>query len=171
MDGEGQVRGGGGGVRRANRVGERRVRRFFSVHELNSRGQTFEFPKGAKHVREQFRFPESEVPLSSATGINWNKAFRISGFCNRFNCAGVNHSFESCVKTKLALYKALILPHFTYCCTVWMHCGKTVAAKLEKRNERAMRAIFNDNIMLYLKLQTCLLRIIEESRICVYLYI
>ena len=28
------------------------------------------------------------------------------------------------IKTKLALYKAHILPHFTYCSTVWMHCGR-----------------------------------------------
>ena len=50
-------------------------------------------------------------------------------------------------KTKLLLYKAYILPHFTYCSTVWMHCGKTAAGKLaEKLNERAMRCIFNDNI-------------------------
>ena len=27
-----------------------------------------------------------------------------------------------------------------------MHCDKTVAGKLEKLNERAMRCIFNDNI-------------------------
>jgi len=53
------------------------------------------------------------------------------------------------VKTKLALYKAYILPHFTYRSTVWMHCGKTAAAKLEKLNERAMRSIFNDNTSTY----------------------
>ena len=52
-------------------------------------------------------------------------------------------------KTKLLLYKAYILPHFTYCPTVWMHCGKTAAGKLEKLNERAMRCIFNDNISTY----------------------
>ena len=49
-------------------------------------------------------------------------------------------------KTKLLLYKAYILPHFTSCSSVWMHCGKTAAGKLEKLNERAMRCIFNDNI-------------------------
>ena len=37
-------------------------------------------------------------------------------------------------QTKLTLYKAYILPHFTYCSTVWMHCGKTTLAKLEKLN-------------------------------------
>ena len=52
-------------------------------------------------------------------------------------------------RTKLLLYKAYILPHFTYCSTVWMHCSKTAAGKREKLNERAMRCIFNDNISTY----------------------
>ena len=53
------------------------------------------------------------------------------------------------VQTKLARYKAYILPHFTYCSTVWMHYGKTAAAKLEKLNERALRFIFNDRTSTY----------------------
>jgi len=36
------------------------------------------------------------------------------------------------IQTKLTLYKAYILPHFTYCSTVWMHCGKTASDKLLK---------------------------------------
>jgi len=54
------------------------------------------------------------------------------------------------IQTKLALYKAYILPYFTYCSTVWMHCGKTASDKLEKLNKRALRLIFNDNAK-YLK--------------------
>ena len=49
------------------------------------------------------------------------------------------------IQTKLTLYKAYILPHFTYCSTVWMQCGKTASDKLEKLNKRALRLIFNDN--------------------------
>ena len=42
------------------------------------------------------------------------------------------------IQTKLTLYKAYILPHFTYCSTVWMHCGKTATKnKLEKLNTEA----------------------------------
>ena len=52
-------------------------------------------------------------------------------------------------KTKLLLYKAYTLPHFTCYSTVWMHCGKTAAGKLEKLNELAMRCIFNDKISTY----------------------
>ena len=53
------------------------------------------------------------------------------------------------IQTKLTLYKAYILPHFTYCSTVWMHCGKTASDKLEKLNKRALRLIFNDNVNTY----------------------
>ena len=53
------------------------------------------------------------------------------------------------IQTKLTLYKAYILPHFTHCSTVWMHCGKTASDKLEKLNKRALRLIFNDNVSTY----------------------
>ena len=43
---------------------------------------------------------------------------------------------------KLTLYKVYILPHFTYCSIVWMHCGKTASDKLEKLNKQALRLIF-----------------------------
>ena len=53
------------------------------------------------------------------------------------------------IQTKLTLYKAYILPHFTDCSTVWMHCGKTASDKLEKLNKQALRLIFNDNAATY----------------------
>ena len=53
------------------------------------------------------------------------------------------------IQTKLTLYKAYFLPHFTHCSTVWMHCGKTASDKLEKLNKWALRLIFNDNANTY----------------------
>ena len=53
------------------------------------------------------------------------------------------------IQTKLTLYKAYILPHFTYCSTVWMHCEKTASDKLEKLNKGALRLIFNYNVNTY----------------------
>ena len=44
-------------------------------------------------------------------------------------------------QTKLTLYKVYILSCFTYCSTVWMNCGKTKLAKLEKLNERDLRSV------------------------------
>ena len=48
-------------------------------------------------------------------------------------------------KTKEALYRAFILPNFTYCSQVWHHRGTRNANKLEKVNERALRLIYKDN--------------------------
>ena len=45
---------------------------------------------------------------------------------------------------KLALYKAAILPHMTYCNTVWLFCKCTDSRKLERIQERALRAIYCD---------------------------
>ena len=44
----------------------------------------------------------------------------------------------------LALYKAAILPHMTYCSTVWHFCKCTDTHKLEHIQERALRAIYCD---------------------------
>ena len=44
---------------------------------------------------------------------------------------------------------SIVNSHFTYCSTVWMHCGKTASNKLEKLNKRALRLIFNDDANTY----------------------
>ena len=52
-------------------------------------------------------------------------------------------------KTNETLYRAFILPHFTYCSQAWHHCGTRNANKLEKANERALRLIYKDNSSSY----------------------
>ncbi len=37
-----------------------------------------------------------------------------------------------------------MLPHFSYCSTVWNNCLKADCEKFEKLNERALRYIYND---------------------------
>ena len=41
-------------------------------------------------------------------------------------------------KTKEALYRAFVLPHFDYCSQIWHHCGARNTKKLERVNERAL---------------------------------
>ena len=78
------------------------------------------------------------------------------------------------IQTKLTLYKAYILPHFTYCSTVWMHCGKTASDKLEKLNKRALRLIFNDNANTYTTLlETANMPSLYDRRVqdmCILIY-
>ena len=55
-------------------------------------------------------------------------------------------------KTKEALYRAFILPHFHYCSQIWHHCGARNTNKLEKVNERALRYVYKDKTTPYDKL-------------------
>lgn len=43
--------------------------------------------------------------------------------------------------TKMCLYKSFIIPHFSYCSSVWQNCLKADSKKLEKLNERALRYV------------------------------
>ena len=45
-------------------------------------------------------------------------------------------------EAKLRIYKTAILPHLTYCNLVWHFCKATDKKKLERVNERGLRAVF-----------------------------
>ena len=47
-------------------------------------------------------------------------------------------------EAKLQLYKSDILPHLTYCHLVWHFCRASDTRKLERVQERGMRATFRD---------------------------
>ena len=46
-------------------------------------------------------------------------------------------------KAKLTIYKSAILPQLTYCHTVWHFCRASDNRKLERIQERALKAIYN----------------------------
>ena len=50
---------------------------------------------------------------------------------------------------KLQLFKGAILPHITYCSTVWNFCRASDSRKLEMVQERALRAIYCDSNSTY----------------------
>ena len=52
-------------------------------------------------------------------------------------------------EAKLQLYKSAILPNLTYCRIVWHFCKASDARKLERVQERALRAIYNDRNATY----------------------
>ena len=47
-------------------------------------------------------------------------------------------------RTKEALYRAFILPHFNYCSQIWHHCGARNTRKIERVNERVLRYVYKD---------------------------
>ncbi len=50
---------------------------------------------------------------------------------------------------KLQLYKSSILPHLTYCHLVWHFCKASDGRKLERIQERALRAIYKSKAESY----------------------
>ena len=47
-------------------------------------------------------------------------------------------------QTKLQLYKAAVLPYLTYCHLIWHFCRASDSRRLERIQERALRAIYCD---------------------------
>ena len=47
-------------------------------------------------------------------------------------------------EAKLQLSKSVIYPNLTYCHLVWHFCKASDARKLERVQERALRAVYND---------------------------
>ena len=52
-------------------------------------------------------------------------------------------------EAKLRIFKAFILPQVTYCHIVWHHCRSSDERKLERLQERALRAIYCDRTSTY----------------------
>ena len=50
---------------------------------------------------------------------------------------------------KLTLYKSAILPHLTYCHLVWNFCKSSDSRKIERVQERALRAIYKSKTETY----------------------
>ena len=47
---------------------------------------------------------------------------------------------------KLMLFKTAILPHLTYCHLVWHFCRASDSRKIERMQERGLRAVFRNNV-------------------------
>ena len=103
-----------------------------------------------------------------------------------------NHIREVCIKSsqqigvltrlrnliptpaKLQLFKAAILPHLTYCSTVWHFCRASDRRKLERLQERALRTVFNsrsdsyENLLIQANLPTLYNRRLQDIAILMF---
>ena len=50
---------------------------------------------------------------------------------------------------KLVLFKTAILPYLTYCQLVWHFCRASDSRKIERLQERGLRAVYNDHYATY----------------------
>ena len=92
-----------------------------------------------------------------------NFRLHLSEVCNRVSkqvriLNRLKNLIPSCAK--LQLYKSAIIPHLTYCHLVWHFSRASHRRKLERLQERALRAAFNNTsdtyntLLLYAKLTT-----------------
>ena len=69
----------------------------------------------------------------------------ISNICKKTSCKiGVFLRLRNLIlwSAKVQLYKSDILPHLTYCDMVWYFCKSSDKKKMERIQERALRAVF-----------------------------
>ena len=75
-----------------------------------------------------------------------NFSYHISEICKRTSRqVGILNRLRNLIPSnaKLHLYKSAILPHLTYCHLVWHFSRASDRRKLERLQERALRAVFN----------------------------
>lgn len=86
-------------------------------------------------------------------GLNFN--LHISNVCKKASQRiGVIMRLRNLISTeaKLYLFKAAILPHLTYCHLVWHFCRASDTRRLERVQERGLRAVFKDKQSSYQQL-------------------
>ena len=86
-------------------------------------------------------------------GLNFN--LHITNVCKKAGQRiGVIMRLPNLIPTeaKLHLFKAAILPHLTYCHLVWHFCRASDTRRLERVQERGLRAVFKDKQSSYQQL-------------------
>ena len=86
-------------------------------------------------------------------GLNFN--LHISNVCKKASQRiGVIMRLRNLIPTeaKLHLFKAAILPHLTYCHLVWHFCRASETRRLERVQERGLRAVLKDKQSSYQQL-------------------
>lgn len=122
--------------------------------------------------------PEKNITLF---GINIDNKLsftdHISNVCKKSSKkVGVIMRLRNLIPTraKLQLYKAAILPHLTYCNIVWHFCKASEARKLERVQERALRAVYCDwnspykQLLSWANLPTLMNRRLQDIAITMY---
>ena len=85
--------------------------------------------------------------------MNFNE--HINDICKKASQRiGVLRRLQNLIPTnaKLQLYKAAILPYLRYCHLTWHFCKASDTRRLERIQERGLRAVFEDKQSAYEKL-------------------
>ena len=114
-------------------------------------------------------------------GVNFDENLdfspHISDVCTRVSQkVGVLVRLRNLIpcSAKLILYKTSIMPHLTYCHLVWNFCKASDSRKIERLQERALRAVFNsksenyEQLLIPAKLPTLYNRRLQDIVILMY---
>jgi len=85
-------------------------------------------------------------------GVELNFSAHISNICRKSSQrVGVINRLRNLIpqNAKLQLFKGAILPHLTYCSTVWNVWKSSDSRKLERVQDRALRTIYCDSNSTY----------------------
>ena len=98
-------------------------------------------------------YQKSEIILLGVTlDDQLTYSSHISKVCRRASCqTGVLLRLRNLIPTsaKLHIVKFAIIPHLTYCQTVWHFWRASDTRKLERIQERALRSVYCDNVSSY----------------------
>lgn len=141
-------------------------------NELDTKEQTCITVKGKDIVET-----ESMTLLGVTIDCRLNFKDHISSVCKKASQRiGVLMRLRNLIPTmaKLQLFKVAILPHLTYCHLAWHFCRASDTRKLERLQERGLRAVYRDKQSTYLqlleraRLPTLLNRRLQD--ICILMY-
>ena len=116
---------------------------------------------GPRHKNKEMNLNIKDINIKSSPGIDLlgvviddelNFTKHINNVCIKgARKVGVLMRFRNLIPTeaKLRIFKAFILPQVTYCHSVWHHCRSSDERKLERLQERALRAIYRDRTSTY----------------------
>ena len=114
----------------------------------------------AKNTQEvQIVIDNEEIECTSSLNLlgvlidnKLNFSEHIQQVCQKANCkTGVLSRMKNLVpeRTKLHLFKAVILPKLNYCSLVWLFLRASDQRKLERIQEKGLRAVFKDSVSTY----------------------
>ena len=124
---------------------------------------------------------QTSSPMITLLGLDIDNALNFSGhisnICKKSSQrVGFINRLRNLIpqNAKLQLFKGAILPHVTYCSTVWNFCKASDSRKLERVQERPPRIIYCDSNLTYpellirAKLPTLYNRRLQDIAILMY---
>ena len=116
---------------------------------------------GPRHKKKEMNLNIKDINIKSSPAIDLlgvaindelNFTKHINNVCIKgARKVGVPMRFKNLIPTEaeLRIFKVFILPQIAYCHIVWHHCRSSDERKLERLQERALRAIYCDRTSTY----------------------